>query len=215
MCGANRDLLDAWVRHSGSSPRVRGERSRSKHLLRCLRIIPACAGRTHWSFPVTWLMTDHPRVCGANAKFINLENLGARSSPRVRGERRASGCRARSWRIIPACAGRTALEIRRLPGLPDHPRVCGANSSVFLASIFDSGSSPRVRGERRRGRDPAAPLRIIPACAGRTPPPATTGSTPPDHPRVCGANPVWSRMNSDAPGSSPRVRGELCHCNCR
>ena len=50
---------------------------------------------------------------------------------------------------------------------------------------------------------------LIPACAGKTPPPAMYSNTLRAHPRVCGEN--FDRDRSPAPiaGSSPRVRGKL------
>ena len=71
------------------------------------------------------------------------------------------------------------------------------------------GSSPRVRGKHpvlcRRDR----PVRLIPACAGKTtacrapPRPATA------HPRVCGENSSREGRAHPLGGSSPRVRGKL------
>ena len=53
--------------------------------------------------------------------------------------------------------------------------------------------------------------RLIPACAGKTPPPRLSGYWVGAHPRVCGENrPVNIRLVEQV-GSSPRVRGKLLH----
>ena len=84
------------------------------------------------------------------------------SSPRVRGTHHCQLAAARRRSV--------------------HPRVCGERADVEAAHVCRNGSSPRVRGTRRRRRRAIAV-----------------------HPRVCG------ELGSPAPaavhGSSPRVRG--------
>ena len=70
------------------------------------------------------------------------------------------------------------------------------------------GSSPRVRGKLApQGHLPEVP-RLIPACAGKTPPPSLAGNNAGAHPRVCGENSVIWSQRLRASGSSPRVRGK-------
>ena len=72
-----------------------------------------------------------------------------------------------------------------------------------------TGSSPRVRGKRRRPRGGDLARRLIPARAGKT----RTGRAPARasraHPRACGENPRAHRTRPGGHGSSPRVRGKL------
>ena len=68
-----------------------------------------------------------------------------------------------------------------------HPRVCGELAVDSVALPSHTGSSPRVRGTRRRGARPNRGRRFIPACAGNS-------------------RPITTETASDD-GSSPRVRG--------
>ena len=107
MCGANMRLMMTFLIESGSSPRVRGERSQTIVRVLSGRIIPACAGRTGGVMPRAFAASDHPRVCGANGAGFCNRTVSAGSSPRVRGEPVRVCPRGNYVRIIPACAGRT------------------------------------------------------------------------------------------------------------
>ena len=70
------------------------------------------------------------------------------------------------------------------------------------------GSSPRVRGKRRRPGGGFLRRGLIPACAGKT---RRRGDADPDrwaHPRVCGENQAVRYESTYRQGSSPRVRGK-------
>ena len=54
--------------------------------------------------------------------------------------------------------------------------------------------------------------RIIPAHAGQTPTAVRFPLFPPDHPRACGANPIFSACRWTHFGSSPRMRGKPVRC---
>ena len=96
-----------------------------------------------------------------------------------------------------------------------HPRGCGADLEVEGVSMLSLGSSPRVRGRRRRGGESGRPSRLIPAGAGQTRTLATAQMTDRAHPRGCGADSSCSATNSNCSGSSPRVRGRLLsHAYC-
>ena len=85
--------------------------------------------------------------------------------------------------------------------------MCGEHDGAAVPSGDGPGSSPRVRGTRRRCGLAGAWLRIIPACAGNT---ATFGGSyrkPTDHPRVCGEHGQKVGHFRQQVGSSPRVRG--------
>ena len=70
---------------SGSSPRGRGTRPRSRRLHRWPRIIPAWAGNTYRFSLSPSLSPDHPRVGGEHIKTRSPTRIGAGSSPRGRG----------------------------------------------------------------------------------------------------------------------------------
>ena len=93
-----------------------------------------------------------------------------------------------SARLIPACAGKTSTASSKASKTWAHPRVCGENALVACFTTLSRGSSPRVRGKRRDNLRRYQERGLIPACAGKTPPPA--GSL------------------GHYGGSSPRVRGK-------
>ena len=162
------------------------------------------------------------------------------SSPRVRGKHRIRLLFGGGQRLIPACAGKTALsQATHGPG-PAHPRVCGENFPGSTPANRSVGSSPRVRG--KRVFMPPIPKRVglIPACAGKTKELLRLASLTGAHPRVCGENGMPRRFEpgrtahprvcgenlpinyciSWYSGSSPRVRGKLlqsvvCKAPCR
>ena len=111
-------------------------------------------------------------------------------------------------RLIPACAGKTVQELVCDALEWAHPRVCGENQQSLQADDLKPGSSPRVRGKLAADRYGRYPVRLIPACAGKTPRRVGIHAAHRAHPRVCGEN--WK--NGSIPGlpsgSSPRVRGK-------
>ena len=71
------------------------------------------------------------------------------------------------------------------------------------------GSSPRVRGARRKNASGQWEDGIIPACAGSTTMRPAARAFPWDHPRVCGEHAHLLSLLLWLLGSSPRVRGAL------
>ena len=153
---------------SGSSPRVRGLHARPGHLVLRRGIIPARAGftRRRGRTPVT--KRDHPRACGVYAICATRSSSGSGSSPRVRGLHGEVGLPASGRRIIPARAGFTPSAPRGPRPGRDHPRACGVYTVKWVSRRPGGGSSPRVRGLRRRVIGVTRPGRIIPARAGFT-----------------------------------------------
>ena len=70
----------------------------------------------------------------------------------------------------------------------DHPRVCGKNVVSTAGGNDGTGSPPRVREKQKSPIMYIYPLRITPACAGKTYSETTELLTAWDHPRVCGKN---------------------------
>ena len=152
----------------GSSPRVRGSRFDSSPTVKKYGIIPAGAG-----------LTRTPP---------NFLTVSQGSSPRVRGSQIVS-CHAHlDCGIIPAGAGLTNIRVSCTCTHRDHPRGCGAHTTVRPIDILRQGSSPRVRGSHGEIVNTFHTYGIIPAGAG------LTGNVPPrktqigDHPRGCGAH---------------------------
>ena len=177
-----------FIQWSGSSPRVRG-----KHV-HCARpvgehgLIPACAGKTGPGKDARSSSPAHPRVCGENRCRSMRAASASGSSPRVRGKREHGHGLPPMLGLIPACAGKTSSTSRTPGSRRAHPRVCGENLILPDDLGRVKGSSPRVRGKPARLRGATKWTRLIPACAGKTPPSAPASTSSPAHPRVCGEN---------------------------
>ena len=89
-CGANAMQKNGAYTGNGSSPRMRGKRSRQLVRLSLDRIIPAHAGQTSSVSSSVAASADHPRACGANHRQPVLHGRPSGSSPRMRGKRRLS-----------------------------------------------------------------------------------------------------------------------------
>ena len=146
-------------------------------------------------------------MCGEHF-IISARGLGKTgSSPHVRGALSQLQCPCRWLGIIPACAGSTRTLRGFRTGRWDHPRMCGEHYVKHNAKGNDQGSSPHVRGARRRQQDHPGSQGIIPACAGSTSRPPDLHTVPRDHPRMCGEHPLVTSSASPSAGSSPHVRG--------
>ena len=227
-CGENAVAVRARVDGRGSSPRVRGKPIRHRPPPARRRLIPACAGKTVNGSTITFPSGAHPRVCGENAHLSSFCRPGRGSSPRVRGKPSGGVARAAGVGLIPACAGKTSPMAQAPASPPAHPRVCGENRGVALAgrrggahprvcgenpserrnSSNFAGSSPRVRGKLAPLMAPTTPLRLIPACAGKTSTASRPTAASTAHPRVCGENLDGLDVGQARHGSSPRVRGK-------
>ena len=91
---------------------------------------------------------------------------------------------------IPAYAGKTGVFPPNTNGAGEHPRVCGENLIDGLDDDFEHGTSPRMRGKLSIRWAIALRARNIPAYAGKTHRDETLTILEPEHPRVCGENPL-------------------------
>ena len=132
----------------GSSPRMRGTRSRIDSHGLGLRIIPAHAGNSRSVVSFTAALTG--------------------SSPRMRGTPSNPPTGPLLARIIPAHAGNSSRSVSAAPTVPDHPRACGELRRGRRSQASWSGSSPRMRGTPRPARAASPHYRIIPAHAGNS-----------------------------------------------
>ena len=113
-------------------------------------------------------------------------------------------------RFIPADAGNTANISSARTTLAVHPRGCGEYWQTWKHACPHFGSSPRMRGIRRRTTRPSHSGRFIPADAGNTPVLPLGLPASPVHPRGCGEYGKAFKAQVWNVGSSPRMRGILC-----
>ena len=129
------------------------------------------------------------------------------SSPLARGVQRPTIIWMRHSRIIPACAGNTA--VLHLPHYLewDHPRLRGEYLWYSRGDGCWSGSSPLARGILNRCVCKSYISRIIPACAGNTYKVMIWHRYLEDHPRLRGEYTIQAQANKWNRGSSPPARG--------
>ena len=192
----------------GSSPRVRGKRSRTSSNVDMVGLIPARAGKTPTEYADARASSAHPRACGENNPGAATTPPLPGSSPRVRGKLKGSSPLSRGIGLIPARAGKTRRGFGRRPGRRAHPRACGENPRVCGENISGVGSSPRVRGKRPLGPQGQGVDGLIPARAGKTLGVQRGANPGGAHPRACGENRPTMRLRITQVGSSPRVRGK-------
>ena len=186
MCGEKltNDRLSLAVK--GSPPRVRGKDNCSINVGFDCGITPACAGKRLRAAAWTWIMRDHPRVCGEKGYLPRPVYCESGSPPRVRGKAFQRSRNSFSVRITPACAGKSCTALSAHRRCRDHPRVCGEKPAAEADGLGTGGSPPRVRG---KGRFPQIVIwenGITPACAGKRRSCSPTPRRSWDHPRVCG-----------------------------
>ena len=152
----------------GSSPRMRGSPDEDVDTTPPPGIIPAHAGLTLIFSMCVISGRDHPRACGAHEEPCSTIGYILGSSPRMRGSLASYLRLSVSSGIIPAHAGLTLHQRRSEAAGRDHPRACGAHTSPASWAASTTGSSPRMRGSRKRDNPYENWLGIIPAHAGLT-----------------------------------------------
>ena len=110
--------------------------------------------------------------------------------------------------FIPARAGETFEAPPLGPIRAVHPRSCGGNVGIGEEIDLNRGSSPLVRGKRRRMASTRNSGRFIPARAGETARTNLFYHPHKVHPRSCGGNSTDKRLAMPPSGSSPLVRGK-------
>ena len=107
VCGEKvKQMIEAGF-NPGSPPRVRGKASKPAISAMCIRITPACAGKSGSAAGRIRGAKDHPRVCGEKSMFLLFAIRSRASPPRVRGKVNITGLSAGNIRITPACAGKS------------------------------------------------------------------------------------------------------------
>ena len=127
----------------------------------------------------------------------------------MRGKQAEKLTHLQKRRLIPAHAGKTAVNRCQCDKPRAHPRACGENIFFGRHDVDDAGSSPRMRGKRHSRVKQLASLGLIPAHAGKTRPLEASVVTCGAHPRACGENASAEKPFEYRSGSSPRMRGKL------
>ena len=99
-------------------------------LVLVMGIIPADAGSTLGLDDGGRQTPDHPRGCGEHSLPFHSWMPVTGSSPRMRGARGPVLQGPSCGRIIPADAGSTSKEARRIMEHEDHPRGCGEHAHL-------------------------------------------------------------------------------------
>ena len=153
----------------GTSPRSRGNPSRSRPGGTTCGYIPALAGEPRRSATCVGSFKVHPRARGGTERILGLSLVVRGTSPRSRGNRPGRRLRPAGQGYIPALAG----EPSRRPGASAaesvHPRARGGTHPSGQRVDPMSGTSPRSRGNRRQRTEPSSHHRYIPALAGEPP----------------------------------------------
>ena len=166
--GENTGKLMNGVTQRGSSPLTRGKRLEAAVVLLVLRLIPAHAGKTRGACPCRGSVRAHPRSRGENTLRTLHQGAGQGSSPLTRGKPPRRRGRPTRARLIPAHAGKTLAENRRVDCPQAHPRSRGENSMRLSNRIPEDGSSPLTRGKPDLQVPHTYRARLIPAHAGKT-----------------------------------------------
>ena len=172
-------------------------------------------------------------MCGKNICLIDNHRLLLGSPPHVREKRLQLEEHVHLLGITPACAGKTLSlnflvifsagsppHVREKPltkrrywcQFQDHPRMCGKNIFVISQLFAHPGSPPHVREKLAVNCVISYPIRITPACAGKTTMICVQGLPRKDHPRMCGKNSANATRNKNVLGSPPHVREKPFGC---
>ena len=132
---------------AGSSPLTRGKLRRLGRCRTRCGLIPAHAGKTGQENARGNWRKAHPRSRGENRVPAVAAIAGPGSSPLTRGKPKAPTQMIRTWRLIPAHAGKTSASRSRDPCLRAHPRSRGENVHEADYCVLEVGSSPLTRGK--------------------------------------------------------------------
>ena len=154
VCGEKAQLGSISLSETGSPPRMRGKETVLPPRVERHGITPAYAGKRHYSELSTFLLRDHPRVCGEKVVFFIFFHHYIGSPPRMRGKVCPYSSRRAMGRITPAYAGKREARTGRDTRHGDHPRVCGEKTYGNNYHLPDQGSPPRMRGKGGRWPEP-------------------------------------------------------------
>ena len=213
---------------NGSSPLTRGKHRQMLLVFPARGLIPAHAGKTHATLPVSSMVTAHPRSRGENTdgdyeqfkawgsspltrgklRFGSRRLCVSRLIPLTRGKLAPSAWTGPPWGLIPAHAGKTLHHRDQDRTAQAHPRSRGENVTMTAPCVLSTGSSPLTRGKHPRGVPPVIGDGLIPAHAGKTFQPRLHHRGRQAHPRSRGENYRSLPVSSRRAGSSPLTRGK-------
>ena len=168
MCGEKPVRRFPALGCKGSPPHVRGKAQKQKCVKMCVRITPACAGKSVTSSIKKSLDSgspphvrgkvyragynrnaagDHPRMCGEKYQKAQCVLNSVGSPPHVRGKAHSNYYTTLPPGITPACAGKSPFFSDAMPVARDHPRMCGEKFQDTLGGRPYLGSPPHVRGK--------------------------------------------------------------------
>ena len=206
--GENRIDNDGVSIRAGSSPLTRGKPETTLDNLYLAGLIPAHAGKTRRHAQALTRRRAHPRSRGENANFLGGVVSSPGSSPLTRGKLGRNRDGRVISRLIPAHAGKTAIETSMSPSSSAHPRSRGENDLARPADDRAEGSSPLTRGKQNIRNVNGQEGGLIPAHAGKTRCSQTSRGTCTAHPRSRGENAVTLKVAREVAGSSPLTRGK-------
>mgnify|MGYP001740833971 CR=1 FL=1 len=187
---------------------MRGKQDRAGGNHGIAGLIPAHTGKTMKGPRSSASWWAHPRSCGENRDGIMEQIVSVGSSPLTRGKLGNRLLARVVGGLIPAHAGKT-LRLKASPHkTPAHPRSCGENQAIRMASLASLGSSPLTRGKRVRCLDRQTAERLIPAHAGKTTTASHSARAAGAHPHSCGEHSPCSASYFAPWGSSPLTRGK-------
>ena len=192
----------------GSSPRGRGKRRKCRRVIILMGLIPARAGKTGQPVADLIISMAHPRAGGENFSLPTIHSSRLGSSPRGRGKQTGNTLEGAVYGLIPARAGKTALESLLNCTARAHPRAGGENRWAREIGAPMGGSSPRGRGKLYARVCARELVGLIPARAGKTLPRRALTAPPRAHPRAGGENATGMYHGTPIRGSSPRGRGK-------
>ena len=208
MCGEKPLLPFDAPMVKGSPPHVRGKAEERPRCGRAFWITPACAGKSMVVSRLKSRWKDHPRMCGEKIQRKTKWNRQIGSPPHVRGKERNAVVTFKSFRITPACAGKSPTGVVWRLSRRDHPRMCGEKNAQLGENLAQTGSPPHVRGKVLLPLLQENADGITPACAGKRHSPCMRGTYPQDHPRMCGEKGMQASALQMRMGSPPHVRGK-------
>ena len=165
-CGGTPRSGLAPARHTGLSPRVRGNQPVRIAIRVMDGSIPARAGEPRGQRRVAVLDMVYPRACGGTRRTHGRGQQQVGLSPRVRGNRRQAFAGDPSGGSIPARAGEPLRRITNHAQQRVYPRACGGTGISRLVVLPTMGLSPRVRGNPVSSTGSPAASGSIPARAG-------------------------------------------------
>ena len=124
-CGENITSMLLLPATIGSPPQVRGKLDIDEATGGRIGITPAGAGKTPTLTGFIGAGWDHPRRCGENRMWQELQQGREGSPPQVRGKRKSRQSCLRKRRITPAGAGKTGACCRYRTAEQDHPPGAG------------------------------------------------------------------------------------------